>query len=179
MDKRALIREAVLVLAVANPEESVRRAEALAKLGGYAPDGIVREAVLLAAGDQSTALEEIAKLGPVVSRQVEVLDVTEAYTDLEIQLKGKQAPLARFQEILKKAEKVEDILKIESEVSRLTTEIEQLEGKLRLMKSQIVMSRIEVRFERSTAVAAQQRHIVLPFPWLLERRTGTVDRARC
>ena len=169
VDKRSLIREAVLVIAVANPEESVRRAEALAeKLGGYAQSESLREAVLrVPAARFDEALEELAKLGPEVSRRVEVLDVTEAYTDLEIQLKGKQATLARFQEILKKAEKVEDILKIESEVSRLTIEIEQLEGKLRLMKSQIAMSRIAVRFERSTAVAAQQRHVVLPFSWLL------------
>jgi hypothetical protein len=168
VDKRTLIRDAALVIAAANPEESVRRAEAAAeKLGGYAQSETLSEAVLrVPAARFDEALEALAKLGPVASRAVQVWDVTEAYTDLEIQLKGKQATLARFQEILKKAEKVEEVLKIETEVARLATEIEQLEGKLRLMKSQVAMSRIAVRFERSTAVAAQQRHIELPFSWL-------------
>ena len=169
VDKRTLIRDAALVIAAANPEESVRQAGAVAeKLGGYVQSETLGEAVLrVPASRFDEALEALGKLGPVASRKVEVWDVTEADTDLEIELKGKEATLARFQEILKKAEKVEDVLKIETEVARLTTEIEQLEGKLRLMKSQVTMSRIAVWFERSTAVAAQQRHVELPFPWLL------------
>lgn len=165
---RMLVRDAGLVIGVAKPEDGVRQALEIARsLGGYAQTSTLDSAVLrVPAAKFDAALEGLARLGTVVERKVEVRDVTEEYTDLDLRLKGKQALLARLQELMKKADKVEDMLKFEVEISRLTTEIEQLEGKLRLLKNQVLLSCIAVRFDSSTAVASQKAGVRLPFWWL-------------
>jgi len=165
---RKLIRDAALVLGVGNREESARRAQALAvRLGGYVQESTTEAVVLRVPSDRfDTALEDLAAMGLLVDRKVQARDVTEDYADLELRLRAKRSMLARLQELVKKAEKVEDLLKIEQEISRLVTEIEQLEGKLRLMNNQVAFSKIAVAFQLSTRTAAVQFTARLPFYWL-------------
>jgi hypothetical protein len=165
---RKLIRDAALVVGVGNCDEAVRQAQALAgKFGGYVQEATNEQVVLRVPSDTfDTALETIARMGLVVERKVQARDVTEEYCDLELRLRSKRAMLERLQELLKKAEKVEDILKIETEISRLMTEVEQLEGKLRLMQNQVAYSKIAVQFVLSTQAAGAKAMARLPFWWL-------------
>ena len=165
---RKLIRDAALVLGVGNREESSRQAQALAvRLGGYVQESTTDAVVLRVPSDRfDTALEELAAMGLVIDRKVQARDVTEEYADLELRLRAKRSMLERLQELVKKAEKVEDLLKIEQEISRLVTEVEQLEGKLRLMRNEVAFSKIAVAFQLSTRTAAGLFTARLPFYWL-------------
>jgi len=57
-------------------------------------------------------------------------DVTEEYRDLEIRLDSAEKTRKRYLELLNKAEKVDEILKIERELERLNGEIDLLKGKI-------------------------------------------------
>jgi hypothetical protein len=175
--ERKLIRDAALTVGVASCSEAVRGAQAVAaKLGGYVQEATGHGAVLRVPADRfDAALDELSALGLVSDRKVQVRDVTEEYVDLELRLKNKRATLARLEALATKADKVEDLLKIEQETSRLMLEIEQLEGKLRLMASQVALSHIAVEFVES-AQAARGDAPRLPFGWLRSLGLGNLLR---
>jgi hypothetical protein len=89
-----------------------------------------------------SVIEELEKIGEVKSKSTTGQDVTEEYIDLEAQLKNYEKQEARLLEILGKAEKVEDILKVEEQLGRVRGEIERLTGRLRYLNERIEMATI-------------------------------------
>jgi hypothetical protein len=79
-------------------------------------------------------IEDIKKLGELERNQRTSEDVTEKYYDTEARLKNKRVEEETLVGILKdRGGKLEDVLKVEVELSRVRGEIEQLEGHLRLL----------------------------------------------
>ena len=63
-------------------------------------------------------------------------DVTEQFYDIEARIKNKKAEEKSLTKILdERTGKLEDMLKIETELSRVRGEIEQLEGKIRVLEN--------------------------------------------
>ena len=89
-------------------------------------------------------LDRIAALGKVTNRSTYGSDITLQYMDIETRLKSKQVQQERLIEILSKAERVEDILNIENELSRVRTEIESLGTQLRGWDNLVQYSTIRV-----------------------------------
>jgi hypothetical protein len=90
----------------------------------------------------------VAKLD---NKNVFVRDVTEEYIDIESRIKTKKELENRYLDILKQANKVEELLKIERELSMLRGDIESFEGRLKFLNSQISMSSLTVTFyEKNT-----------------------------
>lgn len=71
-------------------------------------------------------------------------DVSEYYYDTEARLATQQTKLARLQELLAKAESMEDIITIESAISETELQIENLTGTLRKYDSLVGYSTIEI-----------------------------------
>ena len=78
------------------------------------------------------------------SKNINTLDVTEEYIDADARLKTKKELEGRYHELLKKANKVEEILSIEREIGTLRGEIESVEGRLRYLKDKIAFSTLTV-----------------------------------
>ncbi|MCJ7515863.1 MAG: DUF4349 domain-containing protein [Dehalococcoidia bacterium] len=76
-------------------------------------------------------------------------DVTEQYTDLQAQLRNKEATEAQYLEILKKADKVEDILAVQRELSNVHGEIEQLKGRIQYIERTSDMALINVDLQKT------------------------------
>ena len=77
------------------------------------------------------ALDRLGKLAVnVPSESTNSQDVTEQYTDLQAQLRNYEAEEAQYLELLKKAEKVEDILAVQRELFTVRGEIEQVKGRI-------------------------------------------------
>lgn len=76
------------------------------------------------------AVEDIAVIGRVTRRSVSGSDVTLEYMDIQARLESKQAQEKRLLEILDKASKLEDILRIENELNRVRTDIEMYVSRL-------------------------------------------------
>ena len=80
----------------------------------------------------------------VYTNNINAQDVTEEFVDLEIRLKNKRAVEEQYRKLLQKANKVEDILKVENELRMIREEIESKEGRLKYLNSQVRMSTIHL-----------------------------------
>ena len=76
-------------------------------------------------------LDRAGELCHVLNRQEYTDNVTEAYYDVDGRLKTQQTKLERLQELLARAESMEDIITIESAISDTEAQIESLSGQLR------------------------------------------------
>jgi Domain of unknown function (DUF4349) len=81
-------------------------------------------------------VESIVALGELERNNRTSQDVTEQYYDLEARIKNKRNEEQTLNKILQeRSGKLEDVLKIEIELSRVRGEIEQLEGKIRVLEN--------------------------------------------
>lgn len=85
------------------------------------------------------------------NKEISSQDVTEEYIDIDARLKAKKILEARYLELLKKANKVSEMLEIEAQLSAIREEIEAKEGQLRYMQNQISMSTITIEFYKTVA----------------------------
>jgi hypothetical protein len=76
-------------------------------------------------------------------------DVTEQYIDLTSRLKTKKKLEERYLEILKKANKVSEILEIEEQISAIREEIESKEGQLKYLESRVSESTVTIEFYKT------------------------------
>ena len=86
------------------------------------------------------ALSETSKR--IDYKNVNSIDVTEEYVDIEARLKTKREVEKRYYEILAKATRIEDILKVENEIRKIREEIEAKEGRLKYLDDRISYSTI-------------------------------------
>jgi hypothetical protein len=160
-----LIYTATLNLAVFQVTEQMDKVEAIGRnIGGYLAirnDGQITIRVPRERFDE--ALGQIEKLGDVLHRSVTAEDVTDQFMDLEVRLKNARAVRDQLQALLAKAG-VKDALEIEKELGRVTESIEQMEGKLKLLRDKIAFSTITVTFQPVETQTV--RDTTLPFPWL-------------
>ncbi len=81
-------------------------------------------------------VESIVALGELERNNRTSQDVTEQYYDIEARIKNKRLEEQTLAKILQeRSGKLEDVLKIEIELSRVRGEIEQLEGKIRVLEN--------------------------------------------
>ena len=78
-------------------------------------------------------------------KEINVKDVTSEFLDIEARLKTKKELENRYLEILKKANKVTEILEVEKEIGKLRSDIESIEGRLKFLNNQVTISTLEVR----------------------------------
>jgi hypothetical protein len=79
-------------------------------------------------------LEGVKSLGELVSVRADSQDVSEEYYDVEARIKNKKIEEERLVKLLAEATgKLEEVLKVERELSRVREEIERFEGRLRVL----------------------------------------------
>jgi len=86
------------------------------------------------------------------NKEISSQDVTEEYIDVAARLKAKKKLETRYLELLKKANKVSEMLEIEAQLSAIREEIEAKEGQLRYMQSRVSMSTINIEFYKTVAI---------------------------
>jgi hypothetical protein len=85
------------------------------------------------------------------NKQISAEDVTAQYIDIDTRLKAKKALENRYLELLKKANKVSEMLEIEAQLSAIREEIEAKQGQLNYLKNQISLSTITIEFYKPIA----------------------------
>jgi len=90
----------------------------------------------------------LEQLGTSRYKSVTGEDVTERYIDTEARLKNKTELRDRLRHLLQKATEVKDILAIETELNRVQSDIDAMEGKLKLLKSQVAYATVDVDLRR-------------------------------
>lgn len=89
----------------------------------------------------------------VVSAQVKGEDRTEQFIDLDARLKAKQLEEQRYLALLARAEKIDDVLKIDQVLSNVRAQIEQLTGQLNALKARSSMATISASVSTLSAPA--------------------------
>jgi hypothetical protein len=101
-------------------------------------------------------MTEVKGLATTVDQEnVEVRDVTREYVDLDAHVRNAQAEEAQYLQILKRATTIKDTLDVTEKLSDVRGRIEQMQGELKFLTSQIDMSSLEIslRAEADAAVA--------------------------
>ena len=99
------------------------------------------------------AFDRLHKLAvKVPNESTESQDVTEEYTDLKAQLRNLEATEAQYLELLKKAETVEDTLKVYQALSDVRRQIEQIKGRIQYLERTSDMALIEVNLQKTKPI---------------------------
>lgn len=161
-------------MAVYEVRNSLGEVETLARsLGGFLSKRDDRSIIIrIPAARFEDAMRRIEKLGDMLSRDVQVEDVTEEFNDVDIRLKNARAVRDRLEQLLSKAAKVEESIQIERELERVALLIERLEGRMKFLKDRAAYSTITVTFTPRSAAELGKRPFNLPVPWLYEMGLG-------
>ncbi|GIZ08108.1 DUF4349 domain-containing protein [Flavobacterium sp. UMI-01] len=84
-------------------------------------------------------------------KEIAAEDVTAQYIDIDTRIKAKKTLENRYLELLKKANKVSEILEIEAQLAAIREEIEAKQGQLNYLKNQISLSTINIEFYKPIA----------------------------
>lgn len=90
-------------------------------------------------------LDALEQLGIPERRNQTAQDVTEEYVDLEARASNKKRLEERILDLLAKREgKIEDILEVERELSRVREEIERMEGRMRYLQNRVALTTVSI-----------------------------------
>lgn len=87
----------------------------------------------------------LRQVGRLESEDIKSADVTAEYVDIEARIAALRITEERLVELVKSksfVDRMEDLLKVEQEMNRVRTEIEQNEGRLRVMADRVALSTI-------------------------------------
>lgn len=82
--------------------------------------------------------------GQILYKSIDARDVTDQFIDLETRLKNKQAYLKQYADLLKRANKIKEILEIQEKIRVLEEEIESTTGRLKYLSDQVDYSTLDL-----------------------------------
>lgn len=156
--EQKLIRTAYLEMeTTAFDEAAAALAEMTERMGGYYENSSMAnrnngarwaESMIRIPADRlEEFLSYAGELCHITWQELRQEDVSEAYYDTEGRLKTQQIKLERLQDLLSKAEKMEDIITLESAISETEWNIENLSGTLRRYDSKVDYATVHVTMQ--------------------------------
>ncbi|MCC6647857.1 MAG: DUF4349 domain-containing protein [Polyangiaceae bacterium] len=165
-----LIYTGNLELAVLDTAAALADAEKLAaEHGGYLARRDDRSITLrVPVARFGDAVARAAALGDVVRRDVSAADVTEEFADLEVRIKNARAVRDRLEQLLAKSTTIQDSINLERELARVTSDLERLQGRVKLLRDRAAFSTLTLRFspKKTDAPPAAPGRPRLPLPWV-------------
>ncbi|MGH9223139.1 MAG: DUF4349 domain-containing protein [Acidimicrobiales bacterium] len=96
------------------------------------------------------AMDQLAALGTSLDRDIKARDVTEEVVDVDGRIRTAQASVDRLRTLLAQAATAADLVVVETELAKREAELESLQGRLRVLSSQVDLATINLRLtERS------------------------------
>ncbi len=90
-------------------------------------------------------MEQLKKLAlSVDSENLKGEDVTDQYTDLESRLRNLEAAETQYLEILKRADKIEDVLAVQRQLDDIRGQIEQSKGRMEYLSKSAAMASVQI-----------------------------------
>ena len=177
--KRQMVYSARFEISTPNPEEAMTRFTlSVENSGGYLESREDSHVVCRVPAEQFDAfVATMPTFGSIVTQAIRNEDVTRKYRDLTLHIETAEWSRQRVLALLERAEKLEDIIKLEEELLKLTAAIEGLKGTLADLSEQIAYSRVEVFFQSRASVSKVGRPDAhSPFAWInrvgVEQVTG-------
>jgi hypothetical protein len=164
-----IIKTAYITVEVKDVTGSVDQLKALVTAkGGYLSSSSVSEGynkqltgtvvLRIPAAEFDNTLAGVKTIGTVKSVSTQGEDVTEEYVDVQAQIASYQNQLAQYNEIMKKAVKVSDVIEIQQQIDSVQTNLNRLEGRLKYLNSRIDMSTITVTLQEPEPVGGETGH---------------------
>ncbi|UTW65485.1 DUF4349 domain-containing protein [bacterium SCSIO 12643] len=82
--------------------------------------------------------------GEITYKEIDARDVTAQFIDLETRLANKRNYLKKYNDLLKQAKSVKDILEIENHIRVIEEEIESTTGRLKYLNDQVAFSTLDL-----------------------------------
>jgi hypothetical protein len=112
---------------------------------------VVRSRMVLRVPGDSFAetMDLLERAGTLRTSDQDSQVVSAEYVDLEARVRAQQKSVARVELLFQRAEKISDVLAVETELARRQADLDALEGRLRLLDDQVRMSTITVHLDRT------------------------------
>ncbi len=91
-------------------------------------------------------LNTAGSFGKITNKTISMVDVTKEFYDLEGRVKNKKIHQERVREYLKTAKNIEELLKVEEELNRITMELESIEASYKNLSYSISYSTLILTF---------------------------------
>ncbi len=151
--ERAIIKTGEITIEVPAVPASLARVRALAlELGGYVggsqagtSDASATLTLRIPAARFEDALASLHELdGKVLAEATREQDVTASIVDLKARITNLQSSEVQYRELLGRADKIQDILDVQSRLDQVRGEIEQLSGQLKSVSGQADLATLTV-----------------------------------
>ena len=151
--------------------------EQVSAMGGYLAGETLSGTAPVAYGDAGRYGELVARIPTehfqaflddtdgrmdIVRRHVDVQDITEYYYDNEARIELLETRYAKLEEHLRSAERMEDIIALEQEMSEILSELDELKGTRRHLDHQVAYSTLTIEIRevvRSSGVATSKEGV--------------------
>ena len=151
--RRIIVRTADLSLVVDDVSRAIDEVSRMAEsMGGWvvSSDRSTKHSgfvsVRVPAESLEETIDELRELAVEVQSEVTTSkDVTDEYVDTTARLTNMQATQSALIRLLERAEKVEDALKVQNELTRVQGEIERLQGRIKFLEQTSAFSLVNVR----------------------------------
>jgi len=156
-----VIYNASLDLTVVDTPQAIEAVQQIIQaVGGYVAESnsYRREGQLHAAitarvpADQLTqTLAQLRKVALTVEHEVLTSeDVTDQYTDLQSQLRNLQASEQQYLEIMKRADKIEDVLAVQQRLTETRSQIETIQGRIAYLSRSAALATVKIALTPDT-----------------------------
>jgi TolA-binding protein len=162
--ERQVIRTGYVAMRVDDPAKTAFSVHSL--VAKY--QGLISSEQTQANGDTSSSLitaqvpatqldafvADVTKLGKVDSVQVSAQDVTTQVVDLDARIKALQTSIDRMQQLLSQAQKIDDLLAIETQLSTRQAELDSLTAQRKYLGDQVAMSSVTVSLSPASELSS-------------------------
>jgi hypothetical protein len=100
-------------------------------------------------------VNQIAKLGEAIKNKTDSEDITDKFFDFQVRIENKKVQVERLQKIIKEQTgKISELLEAERELGRVTTELEELKGTVKLWENQTALATVNITVHERTRYVA-------------------------
>lgn len=153
---RQVIKSASIKIEVEEPQVTANEIDKMTKsISGFTESTYSYDeksfniAVRVPVGQLESYADHIAKMGTLISRTMNSEDVTKEIVDIDAKLKNLYALSKRYRQLLVKADTLDEMLKVEEQLTRIQTEIDIIQGRRKSLVNQSSYSRVDIRIERA------------------------------
>ena len=159
-EQKKIIKNADVFIESGNADESYNKLYTnMTKLGGYEFSRSTNKSsnrvsidLLLKIPSQNldSFLASLHECGEIISSNVSADDITDKYLDLEIRMDNMRKSLEKYYDFLSNSKNIDEMLKVQNEINRLTADIESAEGRINLWNKQVAESDVNIRIREKS-----------------------------